>query len=136
MHIDNVRELIDESGLYDKENCTHKPYWKVLTHDSGLTGRQLRWCSKVDRSGLYAKHIVAGLADIGVARPTSVAVDTYGTYTKVNDDVLGDEELTPNWITKQFSLDKPSADTFLYADVAARGQADYPWEKLRVWHKY
>jgi len=41
--------------------------------------------------------------------------------------------LTPNWITKQFNLDKPSVDTFLYADVAARGQvgqADYPWEKL------
>jgi S-adenosylmethionine synthetase len=32
-----------------------------------------------------------------------------------------------------FGLDKPSAETFLYADVAARGQvgqSDYPWEKL------
>ena len=41
--------------------------------------------------------------------------------------------LTPNWITKKFSLDKPSANTFLYADVAGRGQvgqSDYPWEQL------
>ena len=41
--------------------------------------------------------------------------------------------LTPNWITRKFNLDKPSATTFLYADVAARGQvgqSDYPWEQL------
>lgn len=39
--------------------------------------------------------------------------------------------LTPRWITQKFALDKPSADTFLYADVAARGQvgqSDYPWK--------
>jgi len=110
--------------------------------------------TKVDRSGLYAaryiaKHIVAaGLAKkatvqisyaIGVARPTSVSVDTYGTVTGgLNDDVLStfvieNFALTPNWITKKFALDKPSAETFLYADVASRGQvgqSDYPWEKL------
>ena len=110
--------------------------------------------TKVDRSGLYAarwiaKHIVAaGLAKkatvqisyaIGVARPTSVSVDTYGTVIEgLNDDVLStfvieNFSLTPNWITKKFALDKPSAETFLYADVASRGQvgqSDYPWEKL------
>jgi S-adenosylmethionine synthetase len=75
---------------------------------------------------------------IGVARPTSVAVDTMGTYTKHNDDILSafvmeNFPLTPRWITEKFNLDKPSTDTFLYADVAARGQVgqpDYPWEKL------
>ncbi len=110
--------------------------------------------TKVDRSGLYAgrwiaKHIVAaGLAKkcsvqlsyaIGVAKPTSVSVDTYGTMSEgVDDDTLStfvseNFSLTPNWITKKFGLDKPSSDTFLYADVAARGQvgqSDYPWEKL------
>lgn len=110
--------------------------------------------TKVDRSGLYAtryiaKHIVAaGLAKkvtvqisyaIGVARPTSVSVDTYGTVVNgLTDDVLStfvieNFALTPNWITKKFALDKPSAETFLYADVASRGQvgqSDYPWEKL------
>ena len=110
--------------------------------------------TKVDRSGLYAgrwiaKHIVAaGLAKkcsvqlsyaIGVAKPTSVSVDTYGTMREgVDDDTLStfvsdNFSLTPNWITNKFGLDKPSAETFLYADVAARGQvgqSDYPWEKL------
>jgi S-adenosylmethionine synthetase len=41
--------------------------------------------------------------------------------------------LTPRWITKKFGLDKPSADSFTYADVAGRGQvgqSDYPWEQL------
>ena len=147
MSIEIVRELIqsliDESGLptslYDKENCTiHiNPTGKYVSHsslhDSGLTGRKL-----IVAAGLATKCVVQISYAIGVARPTSVAVDTYGTYTKVNDDVLGEFvmknfPLTPNWITKQFNLDKPSADTFLYADVAARGQvgqADYPWEKL------
>jgi len=68
-----------------------------------------------------------------------VAVDTYGTVVAGLDDdklstfVMEHFPLTPNWITKKFSLDKPSKDTFLYADVAARGQvgqSDYPWEKL------
>ena len=110
--------------------------------------------TKVDRSGLYAgrwiaKHIVAaGFAKkcsvqlsyaIGVAKPTSVSVDTYGTMSEgIDDDMLStfvaeNFSLTPNWITKKFGLDKPSAETFLYADVAARGQvgqSDYPWEKL------
>lgn len=110
--------------------------------------------TKVDRSGLYAgrwiaKHIVAsGFAKkcsvqlsyaIGVAKPTSVSVDTYGTASKGLDDdklstfVSENFSLTPNWITEKFGLDKPSAETFLYADVAARGQvgqSDYPWEKL------
>ena len=110
--------------------------------------------TKVDRSGLYAgrwiaKHIVAaGFAKkcsvqlsyaIGVAKPTSVSVDTYGTISAGLDDdklstfVSENFSLTPNWITAKFGLDKPSAETFLYADVAARGQvgqSDYPWEKL------
>lgn len=110
--------------------------------------------TKVDRSGLYAaryiaKNIVAaGLAKkcivqlsyaIGLAKPTSVSVDCMGTNLKgVSDDVLSNFvyekfALTPRWITQKFSLDKPSKDTFLYADVAARGQvgvASYPWEAL------
>ena len=62
-----------------------------------------------------------------------------GTNLKgVSDDVLSNFvyekfALTPRWITQKFGLDKPSKDTFLYADVAARGQvgvASYPWEAL------
>lgn len=110
--------------------------------------------TKVDRSGLYAaryiaKNIVAaGLAKkcivqlsyaIGVAKPTSVSVDTMGTHiSNINDDILSNFvmqnfPLTPRWITRKFGLDKPSAETFLYAKVAAKGQVgdlSYPWEKL------
>ena len=110
--------------------------------------------TKVDRSGLYAaryiaKNIVAaGLAKkcivqlsyaIGVAKPTSVSVDTMGTQVSgLNDGILSDFvmlnfPLTPKWITQKFGLDKPNKDTFLYAKVAAKGQvgsAKYPWEKL------
>ncbi|MBR0071137.1 MAG: methionine adenosyltransferase [Campylobacter sp.] len=110
--------------------------------------------TKVDRSGLYAgrwiaKNIVAaGLAKkcvvqlsyaIGVAKPTSVSVDTMGTYSDGIDDemlsnfVMENFALTPRWITEKFGLDKPSTDTFLYANVAALGQVgneSYPWEKL------
>ncbi|MCW8895316.1 methionine adenosyltransferase [Sulfurimonas sp.] len=116
--------------------------------------------TKVDRSGLYAgryiaKHIVAaGLAKkaivqlsyaIGVAKPTSVSVDTCGTVIDGLDDdklstfVQDNFSLTPNWITKKFALDKPSEKTFLYADVAARGQvgqSDYPWEQLDELEKF
>ena len=110
--------------------------------------------TKVDRSGLYAarwiaKNIVAaGLAKkalvqisyaIGVAKPISVSVDTQGTAVKgvtdeyLSEQVAGQFPLTPAWITKQFGLDKPGPNRFLYADVAARGQvgiAGYPWEQL------
>jgi len=110
--------------------------------------------TKVDRSGLYAaryiaKNIVAaGLAKkcivqlsyaIGVAKPTSVSVDTMGTHVSgLNDDILSDFvmrnfPLTPKWITQKFGLDKPGKESFLYAKVAAKGQvgsAKYPWEKL------
>lgn len=110
--------------------------------------------TKVDRSALYAarwiaKNIVAaGLAKkalvqisyaIGVAKPTSVSVDTQFTSTcNLSDEELSQLvsdkfPLTPNWITKTFGLDSPSSKTFLYADVASRGQvgiAGYPWEKL------
>lgn len=110
--------------------------------------------TKVDRSGLYAaryiaKNIVAAnLAKkcvvqlsyaIGIAKPISVSVDTMGTHLPcVNDDelssfVMQNFPLTPRWIIEKFGLNKPSKETFLYANVAANGQVghlNYPWEKL------
>lgn len=110
--------------------------------------------TKVDRSGLYAarwiaKNIVAaGVAKkalvqisyaIGVAKPTSVSIDTQSTSnTSLSDEelskLIGEKfPLTPSWITKTFKLDTPSKESFLYADVAAKGQvgiAGYPWEEI------
>ena len=91
--------------------------------------------TKVDRSAAYAaryvaKNIVAaGLADkclvqlayaIGIARPVSVMVDTYGTG-KVSDDKLADAvnevfDLRPTAIIRDLELKKP-----IYRQLAAYG---------------
>jgi len=105
-------------------------------------------CTKVDRSAAYAaryvaKNIVAaGLADkceiqlsyaIGVAKPTSVMVDTFGTG-KISDEKLVDLirenfDLRPAGIIKMLDLRRP-----IYRQTAAYGHfgrtdIDLPWEK-------
>lgn len=105
-------------------------------------------CTKVDRSAAYAaryvaKNIVAaGLADkceiqlsyaIGVAQPTSVMVDTFGTG-KVSDEKLDEIirdnfDLRPAGIIKMLDLRRP-----IYRQTAAyghfgRNDLDLPWEK-------
>ena len=106
-------------------------------------------CTKVDRSAAYAaryvaKNIVAaGLADkceiqlsyaIGVARPTSVMVDTFGTG-KLSDEKLDEIirenfDLRPAGIIKMLDLRRP-----IYRETAAYGHfgrkdVDLPWEAL------
>lgn len=106
-------------------------------------------CTKVDRSAAYAaryvaKNIVAaGLADkceiqlsyaIGVARPTSIMVDTFGTG-KISDEKLVDVirenfDLRPAGIIRMLNLRRP-----IYKQTAAYGHfgrhdLDLPWEKL------
>jgi S-adenosylmethionine synthetase len=155
IHINPTGKYVSHSSLHDSGLTGRKLIVDSFGGYSPIGGgaQSSKDYTKVDRSGLYAarwiaKHIVAAnLAKkcvvqlsyaIGVAKPTSVAVDTYGTYTKYDDDklssfVMESFALTPNWITKKFDLDKPSEQTFLYADVAARGQvgqSDYPWEQL------
>ena len=105
--------------------------------------------TKVDRSGAYAaryvaKNIVAaGIAKkceiqlsyaIGVAQPTSVMVDTFGTG-KIADDKLVEIvrenfDLRPAGIIKMLDLRRP-----IYKQTAAyghfgRNDLDLPWEKL------
>ncbi|MCX2682412.1 methionine adenosyltransferase [Campylobacter sp. MIT 21-1685] len=157
-----TRILINPTGKYVNHSSLHDSglTGRKLIVDSfggyspiGGGAQSSKDYTKVDRSGLYAarwlaKNIVAAkLAKkcivqlsyaIGVAQPTSVSVDCMGTNTGVSDEklsqfVMENFPLTPNWIRDKFSLDKPGKDTFLYADVAARGQVgqkDYPWEKL------
>ncbi len=155
IHINPTGRYVNHSSLHDSGLTGRKLIVDSFGGYSPIGGgaQSSKDYTKVDRSGLYAarwiaKNIVAaGLAKkaivqisyaIGVARPTSVAVDTMGTFTKHNDDklsqlVMSEYPLTPKWITEKFGLDKPSEKTFLYADVASRGQvgqSDYPWEKL------
>ena len=103
--------------------------------------------TKVDRSASYAaryiaKNVVAaGLADqcevqvayaIGVAKPVSVMVDTFGTAKvdeeKISEAVLRHVDLRPAAIIKRFDLRRP-----IYSDLAAYGHmgredVDAPWE--------
>ena len=128
--------------------------------DSGLTGRKIivdtyggsafsgKDCTKVDRSGAYAarwvaKNVVAaGLARrcqvqlayaIGVARPVSVRVDTFGTGT-VPDEQLSDAveqvfDLRPAAIIRDLGLRRP-----IYRLTAAYGHfgrelPEFTWER-------
>jgi S-adenosylmethionine synthetase len=161
IHINPTGRYVNHSSLHDSGLTGRKLIVDSFGGYSPIGGgaQSSKDYTKVDRSGLYAarwiaKHIVAsGLAKkavvqisyaIGVARPTSVSVDTMGSYTKFDDDklsqfVMDTFPLTPRWITQKFALDKPSEKTFLYADVAARGQvgqSDYPWEKLDELEKF
>ena len=106
-------------------------------------------CTKVDRSAAYAARyaaknlVAAGLADrceiqlsyaIGVAAPTSVSIDTFGTG-KVNEDILEQAvrenfDLRPAGIIKMLGLRRP-----IYRQTAAyghfgRSDLDLPWERL------
>jgi S-adenosylmethionine synthetase len=161
IHINPTGRYVNHSPLHDSGLTGRKLIVDSFGGYSPIGGgaQSSKDYTKVDRSGLYAarwiaKNIVAaGLATkanvqisyaIGVAKPTSVAVDTMGTYTKLDDDKLSQiimdlYPLTPRWITEKFNLDKPSSETFLYADVASRGQvgqSDYPWEKLDEVEKF
>ena len=122
-------------------------YGGMARHGGGaFSGKD---CTKVDRSGAYAaryvaKNIVAaGLADrcevqlayaIGVAKPVSVLVDTFGT-NKVDEEkiakaVLDNFDLRPAGIIRELDLRRP-----IYKQTAAYGHfgrtdLDLPWEKL------
>lgn len=127
---------------------------KIIVDTYGGVGRHGGGCfsgkdpTKVDRSGAYAaryvaKNVVAaGLADkcevqisyaIGVAEPTSVNVDTFGTSKipeeKINEIVKKHFKLTPRWIIETLNLRRP-----IYQKTAAYGHfgrddPDFTWEK-------
>ena len=128
---------------------------KIIVDTYGGTGRHGggafsgKDCTKVDRSAAYAaryvaKNIVAaGLADkceiqlsyaIGVAHPTSVSVNTFGTgklsETKLVEIVCENFDLRPAGIIKMLDLRRP-----IYKQTAAYGHfgrivVDLPWEHL------
>lgn len=122
-------------------------YGGMARHGGGaFSGKD---CTKVDRSAAYAaryaaKNIVAaGLADkceiqlsyaIGVANPTSVRVETFGTGklpdVKLVEIVRENFDLRPAGIIKMLDLRRP-----IYKQTAAyghfgRNDLDLPWEKL------
>ena len=137
---------LGDSGLTGRKIIVDT-YGGYARHGGGaFSGKD---CTKVDRSAAYAaryvaKNIVAaGLADkceiqlsyaIGVAHPTSIMVDTYGTG-KVSDEKLVEIirenfDLRPAGIIQMLDLRRP-----IYKQTAAyghfgRNDLDLPWEKL------
>lgn len=135
-----------DSGLTGREIIVDT-YGGYARHGGGaFSGKD---CTKVDRSAAYAaryvaKNIVAaGLADkceiqlsyaIGVAQPTSIMVDTFGTG-KIEDDKLvdiirEDFDLRPAAIIKMLNLRRP-----IYQQTAAYGHfgrtdIELPWERI------
>lgn len=130
---------------------------KIIVDSYGGSARAGGGCfsgkdpSKVDRSATYAARYVAknlvaaGVSKkmevqlsyaIGVAKPISIAVDTFNTETiskqkilKIIDEVF---DLRPGIIIEKFKMTHP---TFKYKDLATYGHfgrpdLDCPWEKL------
>ena len=107
--------------------------------------------SKVDRSACYAARwvakslVAAGLCHrvlvqvsyaLGVSKPLSVFVDTFGTGTRPNSEILAiiekNFDLRPHGIIRDLDLRRP-----IYAQTAAYGHfgrtdIDLPWEKPKV----
>ena len=106
-------------------------------------------CTKVDRSAAYAARYVAknlvaaGLADkceiqlsyaIGVAYPTSIMVDTFGTgklsEEKIVDIIRENFDLRPAGIIKMLDLRRPIYKQTSSYGHFGRNDLDLPWEKL------
>jgi len=105
--------------------------------------------SKVDRSAAYAcryvakNMVAAGLAErceiqvsyaIGVAEPTSISVETFGTGQKSEEELVAlirnNFDLRPKGLINMLDLQQP-----IYRQTAAYGHfgqdgTDFPWEKL------
>ena len=107
--------------------------------------------SKVDRSGAYAaryvaKNIVAaGLADrcevqlsyaIGVAEPTSINIDTFGTNKIPEEKIIGlvkkHFRLTPRWIIETLDLLRPIYKKAASYGHFGRNDPDFTWENTDI----
>ncbi len=155
---ENLRVLVNPTGGFEiggplgDAGVTGR---KIIVDTYGGMARHGGGCfsgkdpTKVDRSAAYAarwvaKHIVAaGLADrceiqaayaIGVARPVSISVETFGTGRIPDQDIAGliDSifDLRPGAIMRDLNLRRP-----IYRQVAAYGHfgrddLDLPWERL------
>ena len=164
LDIQNVKVLVNPTGrfaIFGPASDAGEVGRKIVVDQMGghfsvgggnLNGKD---ATKVDRSGVYisrsaAKHIVAsGLATkaqvqvsyaIGVAKPTSVCVETFGT-SKVDEGLIEEKikelvDFRPGAIINKFKLNKPSSERgFLYSDLGAYGHIgtvgiNVPWEEV------
>ena len=135
-----------DSGLTGRKIIVDT-YGGMARHGGGaFSGKD---CTKVDRSAAYAaryaaKNIVAaGLADkceiqlsyaIGVAQPTSIMVDTFGTgkvsEEKLVEIVRENFDLRPAGIIKMLDLRRPIYKQTSSYGHFGRNDLNLPWEKL------
>ena len=145
IHADIKKYVFDE--IIPADMVDENTYGGTARHGGGaFSGKD---CTKVDRSAAYAaryvaKNIVAaGLADkceiqlsyaIGVAHPTSIMVETFGTgklsEEKLVEIIRENFDLRPAGIIRMLDLRRP-----IYKQTAAyghfgRNDLDLPWEKL------
>jgi S-adenosylmethionine synthetase len=104
--------------------------------------------TKVDRSACYAARwiaksvVAAGLAtrclvqvsySIGVADPLSVFVDTYGTGSKPDEDILKiikhNFDLRPGCLVRDLDLKRPIYEKTAYFGHFGRNEPEFTWEK-------
>lgn len=135
-----------DSGLTGRKIIVDS-YGGTARHGGGaFSGKD---CTKVDRSAAYAARyiaknlVAAGIAKkvevqlsyaIGVAQPTSIMVDTFGTGKISEEKLVGivreNFDLRPAGIIKMLDLRQP-----IYKQTAAyghfgRNDLDLPWERL------
>ena len=122
-------------------------YGGMARHGGGaFSGKD---CTKVDRSAAYAARYVAknmvaaGYADkmeiqvsyaIGVAKPTSVMVETFGTehvsHEKIHEVIRKHFDLRPAGIIKMLDLRRPIYKQTACYGHFGRNDLNLPWEKL------
>ena len=154
-----IDAIVDNSMVDDDTKIYINPTGRfVIGGPNGDSGRVARHgggafsgkdCTKVDRSAAYAARYVAknlvaaGIADrceiqlsyaIGVALPTSIRVETFGTgklsEDKIVEIIRENFDLRPSGIIKMLDLRRP-----IYKQTASyghfgRNDLNLPWEKL------
>ncbi len=154
---ENTKVFINGTGAFvigGPEGDTGVTGRKIIVDTYGGVGRHGGGCfsgkdpSKVDRSGAYAaryvaKNIVAaGLAEkcevqlsycIGIAQPTSINVDCFGTNKipeeKISELVKKHFKLTPKWIIDTLKLRRPIYKKTASYGHFGRDDPDFTWEK-------
>ncbi|KAI9225820.1 MAG: S-adenosylmethionine synthase [Piptocephalis tieghemiana] len=106
--------------------------WSKVDRSAAYTGR---WIAKsLVAAGLASRCLVQLSYAIGVAEPLSIFVDTYGTGTKSNADLIriinNNWDLRPGVIVKELGLMRP-----IYSKTACYGhfgREEFPWEQPKA----
>lgn len=108
--------------------------WSKVDRSAAYTAR---WIAKSLVAAKLARRVLVQLSyAIGVAEPLSIFVDTYGTSTKKDSELLDiikkNFDLRPGIIVKQLGLHKPSGWSYEQTAVYGHfGREEFPWEKVK-----